>query len=115
MESATLLPNNLNNYYQNYDVNFTSRSEMIFFGTPYLQIQCSKKRLAASRAVSEVLHGIKQQTREKRSMILKIASLPRGLSGKDTTKSIVTCSKGTEGFSTGYKRPGGFYVLCLFY
>ena len=88
---------------------------MIFFGTPYLHIQCSKKRLATSNAVTVVVHGMKQQTRENLSIILKIASLPRKLVGNDTTKSMVTCSKGAVGFSTGYKRPGGFYVLCLFY
>jgi hypothetical protein len=34
-------------------------------------------------------------------MILKIASWPRVLTGRWVIKSIVTCSKGLPGFSTG--------------
>ena len=55
-----------------------------------------------------VVIGIKQQTLENRSMMLKIASLPRVLTGRDIIKSIVTCSNGAVGFSTGFNNPGGF-------
>jgi hypothetical protein len=59
------------------------------------------------------MHGIKRTRRLKRSTIVKIQSKPRTETGKFVTKSIVTCSKGLLGFSTGTNKPGVRVVLPL--
>ena len=94
-------PSSENNCYQNYDVNLTSRSDIIFDGSPNRQTQCSKNKLAASKAVKEELQGMNLQTRENLSTIENIESKPRVDVGSPTTKSMVTCWKGRSGFSTG--------------
>jgi hypothetical protein len=102
------------NSYQKLDVKRASRSDTIFYGIPYLQTQCSKNRFAASTADMAVWQGINLHNLENLSMMLNIASKPRVLTGRCVTKSIVICSKGLFGFSTGYSRPVGFWVECLF-
>jgi hypothetical protein len=45
--------------------------------------------------------------------MVKIQSNPREETGKLITKSIVTCSNGLLGFSTGLSKPGVLKVLPL--
>ena len=80
---------------------------MIFYGIPNLQIQCSKNKSAVYSAVIVVLHGIKRTSLENLSTMVKIASYPRALVGSCIMKSIVTCIKGCDGFSTGSSIPIG--------
>jgi hypothetical protein len=114
VDNATLHSNNLHNSCQKPLVNRASLSLTIFAGIPNLQTQCSQNNYAQSTADIVEWQGINLHNREKRSMILKIASYPRVLTGKWVIKSIVTCSNGVVGFSTGCRRPVGLYVECLF-
>ena len=86
---------------------------MILEGTPNRQIQCSKNKLAHSKAVMVVWQGMNLTTRENLSTIVNTASYPRTEVGNYIIKSIVTCSNGLLGFSTAYSNPGGRWVECL--
>ena len=74
---------------------------------PNLHTQCSKKSSAVSSAVIVVWQGINRTNLENLSTIVKTASNPRVLLGNYMIKSIVTCSKGRDGFSNGSNKPTG--------
>ena len=86
---------------------------MILLGIPNTQTQLRKNISATSLAVQVVLQGTNLTYLEKRSTIVKMASKPLD-AGKDIMKSMVTCLKGPEGFSTGYNVPIGGSVEDLF-
>ncbi len=63
-----------------------------------------------SKAENVPYIGINIQNLEKRSIMLKIASKPELVMGRWVIKSIVTCSNGLHGFSTGCNKPTGNWV-----
>lgn len=85
---------------------------MILEGTPNLHTQLSKNNCAQSTAVIEEEQGMNSTYLLNLSTIVNIQSNPL-LTGRLVIKSIVICSKGLEGFSTGYNKPGFLRVLCL--
>ena len=113
VERATLHSSKRHNSYQKPLVKRASLSLTILEGIPNLHTQCSQNNYAHSNADMDEWQGIKRHKRENRSMMLKIASYPRVLTGKCVIKSMVMYSKGLDGFSTGYNRPVGRYVECL--
>src|SRR5664279_3565769 len=88
-------------------MNFTSRSETFFLGTPCKRTMSLKNRLAICDASSLLWQAIKCAILEKRSTTTKIESCPLLVLGNPNTKSMLISSHGDVGVGRGVYKPCG--------
>lgn len=101
--NSCVVPNSFKNPRQNYDVNYTPRSEMIWCGALWSLYTCSTNSLASVRAEGILGCGIKCTCLENMLVMTQITVFPE-LSGSSTLNSI--SFQDAWGFVTGCRRPG---------